>query len=101
VIIMQAASASAASRWRADPAWEETHPAEQRSSAVDDSAVRVDDPRVSRRHAEFRRAVEGTWTLTDLGSANGTFVNGAPLKGTIALKPGDRVRVAETVFRVL
>lgn len=62
--------------------------------------VRVDDPRVSRRHAEFRRAVDGTWTLTDLGSANGTFLNDKRVEGTALLKAGDKVRVAETVFRV-
>lgn len=67
---------------------------------LEGSAVRVDDPRVSRRHAEFRRTLEGTWALTDLDSANGTFVNNVPLKGVIALKPGDRIRVAETVLVV-
>lgn len=67
---------------------------------LEGTPVRVDDPRVSRRHAEFRRAVDGTWTLTDLGSANGTFLNDKKLEGTAALKVGDRIRVAETVFRV-
>jgi len=67
---------------------------------LEGSPVRVDDPRVSRRHAEFRRAVDGTWTLTDLGSANGTFLNDKRVQGTVALKAGDRIRVAETVFGV-
>jgi pSer/pThr/pTyr-binding forkhead associated (FHA) protein len=35
----------------------------------------VEDPAVSRRHAMMRRRGEG-WDVVDLGSANGTFVNG-------------------------
>ncbi len=64
------------------------------------SAVFVNDPRVSRRHAEFRRALDGSWTVTDLKSANGIFLNEKRLEGTAALKAGDRLRVAETVFLV-
>jgi ABC-type multidrug transport system ATPase subunit/pSer/pThr/pTyr-binding forkhead associated (FHA) protein len=40
-----------------------------------DNDVVLDDLLVSRRHAELRRTVRG-WELTDLGSGNGTFVNG-------------------------
>jgi len=77
-----------------------TLPANGVLGRLEGSPVRVDDPRVSRRHAEFRRAVDGTWALTDLGSANGTFVNDKKVQGTVSLQPGDRVRVAETVFGV-
>jgi pSer/pThr/pTyr-binding forkhead associated (FHA) protein len=35
----------------------------------------IDDPTVSRRHATLKKA-EATWTLEDLGSTNGTWVNG-------------------------
>lgn len=37
--------------------------------------VVLSDPNVSRRHAELR-LTDGTWTITDLGSTNGTTVNG-------------------------
>ena len=37
--------------------------------------VVLSDPNVSRRHAELR-LTDGTWTVADLGSTNGTLVNG-------------------------
>lgn len=46
---------------------------------------------VSGRHAEIRFA-ESTYTLHDLGSTNGTFVNGQRVEGSRALSTGDRVR---------
>ena len=45
---------------------------------------------VSGRHAEIRES-EGRRTITDLGSTNGTFVNGAKIEGTVELKDGDHV----------
>jgi hypothetical protein len=52
-------------------------------------------PNVSRRHAEFSAGEQGLW-VRDLGSSNGTFVNGQRLTAQKAhqLKPGDRVRFA-------
>ncbi|MFQ5577921.1 MAG: FHA domain-containing protein, partial [Anaerolineae bacterium] len=41
-----------------------------------DNEVVLDDPRVSRRHAQIRRAAAGGLEITDVGSANGTFVGG-------------------------
>jgi S1-C subfamily serine protease len=43
---------------------------------------------VSTRHAEFRGG-SGGWTLHDVGSTNGTWVNGAKLSGAHVLKGGD------------
>lgn len=49
-----------------------------------------DDGGLSRLHFAFE--LEGPdWTVRDLGSKNGTFVNGIPLKGRLILRPGDRV----------
>lgn len=49
-------------------------------------------PLVSRRHA--RVAVHGrVASLADLGSANGTFVNGRPVAGSVPLSPGDRIDI--------
>ncbi len=46
---------------------------------------------VSGKHAEIRFA-DGTYTLVDTGSTNGTFVNGERVEGSRALKAGDRVQ---------
>lgn len=48
----------------------------------------VEDPTVSRRHAEVLRAPDG-WRLRDLGSANGTEINGVRLIGDRPLREGD------------
>lgn len=54
--------------------------------------LRVETPRISREHARIQFS-EGGWTVRDLGSSNGTFVNEERLEkgGTRALKPGDRL----------
>jgi hypothetical protein len=56
--------------------------------------VVLQDTNVSRRHAELRRAGEGV-VLTDLGSTNGTRVNGTPIREQI-LTSGDEVSVGST-----
>jgi hypothetical protein len=50
----------------------------------------IDDPTVSRRHAEVLASADG-WRLRDLGSANGTEINGARLIGDRLLREGDVV----------
>ncbi len=60
--------------------------------------VVVDDPNVSRRHAELRPR-GGSWVLTDLGSTNGSRVNGRDLEGPTVVKPGDEVELGTTVMR--
>jgi hypothetical protein len=57
------------------------------------------DPTVSRRHAELRRD-EGRWTLIDLGSTNGTRLNGWRVTGAVAVRPGDEVAFGDVRFRV-
>jgi ABC-2 type transport system ATP-binding protein len=61
--------------------------------------VVLEDPEVSRRHAAFSPAGAGL-TAQDLGSTNGTFVNGARLTGVVALNDGDRVQLGGTVIEV-
>ena len=58
--------------------------------------VRLHDTEASRRHAEFVRTPEG-YRLRDVGSANGTFVNGQGAKDVL-LQPGDQVRIGQTVL---
>jgi hypothetical protein len=54
--------------------------------------VMLDDPNVSRTHAEVRPR-GGSWVLTDLGSTNGSRLNGSRLKGSEVLKPGDEIEL--------
>ena len=57
----------------------------------------IEDGRLSRRHA--RVWLEGGRAhVEDLGSSNGTCVNGATLSGPVVLLPGDRVQAGETSF---
>jgi signal transduction histidine kinase len=60
------------------------------------SSIRLVDTEVSRRHAEFR-LVNGAWHVVDVGSANGTFVNGQAVKDA-ALQPGDRVQIGQSIL---
>lgn len=56
--------------------------------------VVLEDTNVSRRHAELRRSGDAV-VLTDLGSTNGTRVNGAPIREHV-LGSGDEVSVGST-----
>ena len=53
------------------------------------------DPTLSRLHAVLER-YEAGWCVRDLGSRNGTFVNGQRVWGERALRPGDELRVGGT-----
>ena len=57
------------------------------------------DAEISRRHAAFSPAGAGL-TVRDLGSINGTLVNGEQIVGTVALRTGDRIEVGSTVIDV-
>lgn len=59
-----------------------------------------DDPELSRRHARVARDANGELTIEDLGSANGTFLNGEPVREPQALKVGDSVRVGRTTLEL-
>jgi hypothetical protein len=56
----------------------------------------INDPEVSRHHLRLSRGPEG-YTLEDLGSTNGTFVNGQRLTSPRPLRPGDAIGLGETV----
>jgi hypothetical protein len=60
--------------------------------------VTVDDPNVSRTHAEVRPR-GGSWVLSDLGSTNGSRLNGQRVEGTEVLKPGDEIELGTTVLQ--
>lgn len=59
-----------------------------------DSDIQIDDRQVSRRHAEISQTLEG-YTLRDLGSKNGTFLNGEAVSQKPRLiRNGDEVGIA-------
>ncbi|MBN2064971.1 MAG: FHA domain-containing protein [Sedimentisphaerales bacterium] len=60
--------------------------------------VPLTDNTVSRRHSELIRKSDDSWVIRDLGSANGTFVNGVKLSGFLDLKQGDQVRCGATLI---
>ena len=62
-----------------------------------DCAIALSDSQVSRHHSEVRRGEQG-FTVVDLGSLNGTMVNGAVVQEH-ALTDGDVIRVGETEIR--
>lgn len=61
--------------------------------------ARVDDAYVSDEHAEIVLAGDA-WQLRDLGSTNGTFLNGAKVIQPAALNAGDQVRIGKTRIEV-
>jgi pSer/pThr/pTyr-binding forkhead associated (FHA) protein len=54
---------------------------------------------VSRRHAQVWNE-EGRWWLRDLGSRNGTRVNGVRVTERTEVRPGDRVNLGGAVYRL-
>ncbi|MCH9023480.1 MAG: FHA domain-containing protein [Planctomycetes bacterium] len=59
--------------------------------------VPLTDNTISRRHAELTRE-DDVWSIRDLNSANGTYVNGVKLAQKMALKQGDQVRCGSTLI---
>ena len=65
-----------------------------------DCELRLDhDEYVSSRHAQITPAADGVW-LEDLGSTNGTFVNGAQVTSTRLVQAGELIRIGDTQLRV-
>ncbi|CAL9402507.1 ABC transporter ATP-binding_permease protein [Streptomyces sp. enrichment culture] len=63
----------------------------------------VSDLQVSRHHAEFHSTPDGRMEIRDLGSHNGTYVNGQPIAkgGSALLGPADIVGVGHSTFRIV
>ncbi|MFI0233262.1 FHA domain-containing protein [Streptomyces sp. NPDC017086] len=63
----------------------------------------VSDLQVSRQHAEFHATPDGRFEIRDLGSHNGTYVNGQPIAkgGSALLGPSDIVGVGHSAFRIV
>lgn len=60
----------------------------------------LEDEKVSRRHCAFSPNPDGTVTLEDLGSSNGTFVRGERISSPVVLRGGEQVRVGSTLLRL-
>lgn len=60
----------------------------------------VADLQVSRHHAEFRATHDGRFEIVDLGSHNGTYVNGQPVSRQV-IGPNDIVGVGHSTFRLV
>lgn len=59
----------------------------------DEAGIPLDgDAGISRLHA-ILEPIDGGWRISDLGSRNGTFVNGNRIAGAVALRPGDEIRI--------
>ncbi|MBC7784435.1 MAG: FHA domain-containing protein [Burkholderiales bacterium] len=63
-------------------------------------ALPLNDQTTSRRHAELRPEDDGQWRLVDLGSSNGTYVNGQRVEQSQMLKMGDQIRVGRSLLVV-
>lgn len=57
----------------------------------------INDLNASRQHAQIELEPQGIWVITDLGSTNGTLVNGAPVQRR-GLQDGDRIVLGVTEF---
>jgi hypothetical protein len=58
------------------------------------------DSEISRRHARFRALDTGQTLVEDLGSTNGTIVNGQRIAGPYVLSPGDQIRLGRTTLQL-
>lgn len=61
-------------------------------------SVVINDVKVSRVHAQLVQSDNGNISVVDLGSTNGTMVNGKRIVGEMRLNPGDELRVGDTVL---
>jgi DNA-binding CsgD family transcriptional regulator len=62
--------------------------------------VRIGHPEISRHHAAIRVGGDQA-TVEDLGSRNGLLLNGEPVLGVMAVRPGDRIHLGREVLQVL
>lgn len=59
-----------------------------------DCHIIISDRQVSRFHAQLTHRANHSVEITDLGSKNGTFINGKKVTGTVSVKEGDQIKIA-------
>jgi pSer/pThr/pTyr-binding forkhead associated (FHA) protein len=64
----------------------------------DGAEIRVDDPFASSAHARIFSRGEYMY-LEDMGSTNGTYLNGRQVRTTERLKPADVIRIGDSEYR--
>jgi serine phosphatase RsbU (regulator of sigma subunit) len=64
------------------------------------AAIVIADTRVSRQHARIVRR-NGDWWVEDLGTRNGTLLNGELMAGAVKLAPGDRLDIGDSIVRFM
>ena len=62
-----------------------------------EGAFKLEDPYISTRHATFFNSAQG-WTVIDLGSTNGVYINTRRIEGASKLSPGDIIQIGATWF---
>ena len=65
-----------------------------------DCDIQVDHDSVSRRHARVYQNGERAWTVQDLGSTNGSWVNDKPIQAS-TLRDGDHFKIGAAIFKFL
>jgi pSer/pThr/pTyr-binding forkhead associated (FHA) protein len=90
---------------RADAAlidqWGRPHPLENRNMigrTIEGIGLQILQASISRHHAHLALGGDGVWTIRDLGSANGTFLNELPVTEATALVHGDRIGIGQVDF---
>lgn len=66
--------------------------------SLENNDIVVDDEKVSRNHLQMVMDDYGNYSVVDLGSTNGTFVNGRRISDEVRLQPNDEVRIGQTVL---
>ncbi|MEW5788670.1 MAG: adenylate/guanylate cyclase domain-containing protein [Pseudomonadota bacterium] len=91
------------SQW---PAWLEApegRPIPIRTTCVLGRASECDvviaDPKISRHHSMIQRQHDGEYWLVDMGSSNGTYLEGRKLNQAVRLKDGHRIRLGNVEYR--
>jgi hypothetical protein len=65
-----------------------------------EATVRLNDEHVSARHAEMLRSTDGSWLLRDVGSTNGTQLNGKTITGQVPVRDGDLIGLGASTLRL-
>jgi diguanylate cyclase (GGDEF)-like protein len=60
--------------------------------------IQLEDGSVSRQHCRLVRTADGSFQIEDLGSRNGTFVNGQRLDRSVPLHDGDKIQLSSTTI---